>query len=404
VFSSRYENEWGEALNFDGEGSRAVREFVCTNAAYWIEEFHIDGLRLDATQAIHDATTPHVLADIVSAARKAAGDRSIYIVGENEPQRIEHVRPAEQGGYGLDALWNDDLHHSARVALLGHAQAYYTDYLGTPQEFISAAKRGYLYQGQYYSWQKKRRGTPSLRTPPECFVNFLENHDQVANTATGERLYRMSRPGAYRAITAYLLLSPATPMLFQGQEFASSKPFFYFADLPGELAAVVHQGRKDFLKQFPSLAAPEIQARIRDPHDPATFNDSKLDWSERRNNIAAVELHRDLIRIRRSDPSLSGDHCDVDGAVLGPGAFVLRFFSDDDADRILLVNLGTDLQLLPAPEPLLAEPQNCGWQLVFSSEDPRYGGAGTPEVDWDAAPKLPGSCALLFTARRRSGV
>jgi len=403
VFSSRYDNEWGEALNFDGEGSRAVREFVCTNAAYWIEEFHIDGLRLDATQAIHDATTPHVLANIVGAARKAAGERSIYIVGENEPQRIEHVRPAEQGGYGLDSLWNDDLHHSARVALLGHSEAYYTDYLGTPQEFISAAKRGYLYQGQYYSWQKKRRGTPSLKMPPECFVNFLENHDQVANTATGERLHRMSRPGAYRAMTAYLLLAPATPMLFQGQEFASSKPFFYFADLPGELVAGVHQGRKDFLKQFPSLAVPEIQARIRDPHDPATFHDSKLDWSERRNNIAAVELHRDLIRIRRSDPSLSGDHCAVDGAVLGPGAFVLRYFADDDADRILLVNFGTDLALLPAPEPLLAEPQDCDWQLVFSSEDPRYGGAGTPEIDWDATPKLPGSCALFLTARRRSG-
>jgi maltooligosyltrehalose trehalohydrolase len=403
LFSPHYGNEWGEALNFDDEGSQAVREFVCANAAYWIEEFHVDGLRLDATQAIHDTTTPHVLAEIVRTARAAAGQRSIYIVGENEPQRIEHVLPIDAGGYGLNALWNDDLHHTAHVALLGRAEAYYADFRGAPQEFISAAKRGYLYQGQYYAWQKNRRGTPSLRIPPECFVNFLENHDQVANTAAGQRLHQLTTPGACRAMTAYLLLGPATPMLFQGQEFASSKPFLFFADLPGELAAGVHQGRKDFLKQFPSLAVAEMQQNVRAPHDPATFTDCQLDWSERERNTHAVALHRDLISLRRTDAVLAGDACEVDGAVLGSGAFLLRYFSNDGADRLLLINLDCDLTLLPAPEPLLSEPQDHDWQLAFSSNDPLYGGSGTPEFDWNASPLLPGNCALFFTARRRSG-
>lgn len=151
LFTDRYKNEWGEALNFDGEQSRGVREFICANAAYWIDEFRLDGLRLDATQSMHDASATHVLRELTEAARAAAGERSIFIVAENEPQCIEHVLPPEAGGYGMDAVWNDDFHHSALVALLGRSEAYYSDFRGTPQEFISAIKRGYLYQGQWYA-------------------------------------------------------------------------------------------------------------------------------------------------------------------------------------------------------------------------------------------------------------
>ena len=160
--SSRYKNEWGEAINFDGENSAPVREFFVANAAYWIREFHLDGLRLDATQQIFDASKEHILTEIARAARNAAKERSIYIVAENESQEARLVRPEEQGGYGLDALWNDDFHHSAHVALTGKNEAYYTDYAGTPQEFVGALKHGFLFQGQYYSWQKKRRGQPAL--------------------------------------------------------------------------------------------------------------------------------------------------------------------------------------------------------------------------------------------------
>ena len=221
-FTDRYANEWGEAINFDWPGSASVREFFLTNAVCWIEEYHLDGLRLDATQQIFDAGQSHILAELGQRVRSAAGKRSVYLVAENEPQETRLVRPLEQGGHGLDSLWNDDFHHSALVALKGHSEAYYSDYLGRPQEFISAAKWGYLYQGQRYSWQKKRRGAPGLDLAPANFVTFLENHDQVANSGRGLRVRQLTSPGRYRAMTALLLLGPGTPMLFQGQEFGSA--------------------------------------------------------------------------------------------------------------------------------------------------------------------------------------
>src|SRR5438270_293210 len=178
-FTNRYKTEWGDPLNFDGPGSGPVREFFLTNAAYWVDEFHLDGLRLDATQSIYDASDDHILAALARAVRGAArrkplgagpgGERGTLLVAENEPQHVKLVRPPEQGGYGLDALWNDDFHHTARVALTGRNEAYYVDYSGTPQEFISAMKYGYLYQGQYYAWQKKRRGSPAFGLNPAAF-------------------------------------------------------------------------------------------------------------------------------------------------------------------------------------------------------------------------------------------
>jgi maltooligosyltrehalose trehalohydrolase len=235
-FTNRYTTEWGEAINFDGENAGPVREFFLANTGYWIAEFHLDGLRLDATQNIYDQSSDHILAAMTRRVREMARGRSIIIVAENEPQHVKLVRPQEQGGYGIDALWNDDFHHSAMVALTGHHEAYYTDHLGKPQEFISAIKWGYLYQGQWYTWQKQCRGTPGFGLQPATFVTFLQNHDQVANSARGLRCHVLTSPGRYKAMTALMLLGPGTPMLFQGQEFAASSPFFYFADHQQELA------------------------------------------------------------------------------------------------------------------------------------------------------------------------
>ncbi len=157
-----------------------MRDFVISNAVYWVEEFHLDGLRFDATQNIYDGSSEHILAAVTRRVRGAAGKRSVILVAENESQDVKLVRPHDQGGYGMDALWNDDFHHSAMVALTGRNQAYYTDYLGSPQEFISAAKWGYLFQGQRYKHQKQRRGTPCLDLKPQAFVTFIQNHDQIA--------------------------------------------------------------------------------------------------------------------------------------------------------------------------------------------------------------------------------
>ena len=396
-FTDRYENEWGRPINFDGKNCAPVREFIIANAGFWIDEFHIDGLRLDATQQIFDATSPHVLAEITCRAREAARERSIIVVAENEPQHVKLIRPVEQGGYGMDALWNDDFHHTAVVAMTGRNEAYYTDYRGTPQEFVSAVKWGYLYQGQHYSWQKQRRGTPAVGTPPAGFINFIQNHDQIANSGLGLRLHRLTSPGRYRAMTALMLLAPGTPMLFQGQEFASSSPFLFFADHPPELAAAVRQGRAEFLSQFRSMATPEMQQNLPDPGDRETFERCKLDLSERERHAEVFALHCDLLRLRKEDAAFSGQHRGIlDGAVLGPEAFLIRFFNETSGDRLLLVNLGRDLHLDAGPEPLLAPPEERRWEILWSSESPRYGGSGTPPVETDEGWRMPGHAAVVL--------
>ncbi|HTH44505.1 MAG TPA: malto-oligosyltrehalose trehalohydrolase [Oxalicibacterium sp.] len=400
-FTDRYECEWGDAINFDGPNAGPTRDYFVGNASYWIDEFHMDGLRLDATQQIFDSSDEHVLAAVARAVRAAARGRSTYIVGENEPQHALLVRNAAAGGYGLDALWNDDFHHSAVVALRGCTDAYFSDYNAAPQSFISTAKYGFLYQGQWYRWQHKRRGMPARDLAPDAFIHFLQNHDQIANSGFGKRLHQNSSPGACRAMTALLLLGPATPMLFQGQEFAASAPFLYFADHNAELAPLVHKGRNEFLHQFPFLAAPETQAYLSVPHARETFMRCKLDLSERCSEHGGHQdvyaLHRDLLALRRNDPVLAQAYRGgVDGAVLSAHAFVLRFFAHDGGDRILLINLGEDLVLSPLPEPLLAPPAGCDWQLLWSSEHPRYGGRGIAPVFTDARWRMPGLSALVL--------
>jgi maltooligosyltrehalose trehalohydrolase len=397
-FTDKYETDWGKALNFDGPACGPVREYYICNAEYWVEEFHFDGLRVDATQNIYDfdETQEHILAAITRAARAAAQGRSLIIVAENEPQDVRLLRSPEQGGFGMDAMWNDDLHHSAIVALTGRKEAYYTDYHGGPQEFVSAAKYGFLYQGQRYKWQQKRRGTLAFNFAPSRFVNFIQNHDQIANSGFGERIHRLTRPALARAMTAYILLLPGTPMLFMGQEFAASAPFLYFADHDPELADLVHEGRKTFLQQFRSLATPEMQDTMPPPADRQTFERCKLDPAERERHAEAVRLHTDLLRLRREDPVLRRQvRHGVDGACLGPGAFVLRFFGEKD-DRLMLVNFETDLHLDPAPEPLLAPGGGETWELMWSSEDPAYGGSGTPPIYGDEGWRLPGNACVLM--------
>jgi maltooligosyltrehalose trehalohydrolase len=400
-FTDRYKSEWGEPINFDGEQAGPVREFFLTNAAYWIEEFHLDGLRLDATQQMFDASPENIMAAIGKRVREAARGRQTIIVAENEPQLTKLVRPIEKGGYGLDGLWNDDFHHSAMVAMTGRNEAYYTDYLGRPQEFISMVKYGYLYQGQRYKWQKQRRGTPGLKLAPAKFVTYIQNHDQIANSGCGERVQLMTSPGQLRAMTALLLLAPGTPMLFQGQEFGSSSPFYFFADHKSELALLVSQGRAQFLAQFRSLATSEMQPCLIDPANPSTFARCKLDFSERQRNRHTYDLHKDLLRLRREDPVFRAQipH-GVDGAVLAQECLLLRFFSDmGDDDRLLLVNFGMDLHLDPAPEPLLAPPEAMTWQPLWSSEDPRYGGSGTPRLDSEDNWRIPGHAAIALRPR-----
>ena len=398
-FSTRHKTDWGEAVNFDGPQSGPVREFYLANARHWIEEYHFDGFRFDATQNIYDDSADHILAAISREARGAAGllGRRIYLVAENEPQETRIVRSPGQGGYGMDALWNDDFHHSALVRLTGHNEAYFSDYRGRPQELVSAIKWGYLYQGQHSRWQKKRRGTPAVDLAASAFVNFIENHDQLANLPRGRRTRQMSAPGVHRAMTALTLLAPQTPMLFQGQEFGASSPFLFFAHHNPELAKLVRKGRAEFMCQFPSAARPEMAACIPGPEERSTFERCKLDWSERQRNAEALHLHADLLKLRHEDPTFrTARRGSVDGAALSDDALVLRYFGPEADDRLLVVNFGVDLHFDPAPEPLLAPPPHKTWANLWSSEDPRYGGCGTCPAESEQGWRLPGHAALVL--------
>ena len=223
-FSDRYKTEWGPALNFDGDGSGPVRSYVLDNAAYWVREFHLHGLRIDATQDLFDTSEEHIVAAIARRVRAAAPDRRTLVFAESEPQDTSLVRPVAEGGSGLDAIWVDDFHHAARVAATGRREAYYADYRGTPQEFVSLARRGLLWQGQWDVRQGKRRGSPSVGFGRDRFVFYLQNHDQIANSVRGDRFHKLTSPGRCRALTALLLFSSGRPTSSWGRSSPRRPP------------------------------------------------------------------------------------------------------------------------------------------------------------------------------------
>src|SRR6266478_4405348 len=403
IFSDDYlirekENEWGNAINFDGPNSGPVREFFITNGRYWVEEFHLDGFRFDATHAIRDQSTEYIIGAVGRAAREAAGSRSILLIAENDLQEAKMAQPSREGGDDLDGMWNDDFHHSAVVALTSRNEAYFADYRGTPQEFISAVKYGFLYQAQARSWRKALRGTPTFGISPEAFVCFLENHDQIANTGSGQRLRFQTSPGRYRAMTAFLLLGPWTPLLFQGQEFGASSPFLFFADIgDASVRDAIRKGRAEWLAPFLSLTEDQAWRALPAPDEPEGFASCKLNFSERKNNRELYALHIDLLKLRREDSRLRQQSSGgIDGAVLGPAIFALRYFSANNDDRLLLVNFGESHVLHPASEPLLAPPEGCRWEILWTSESPRYGATDSGAVTTSEPWALPAESAVVL--------
>ena len=287
------------------------------------------------------------------------------------------------------------------MAFTGHNEAYFSDYKGTPQEFISAAKYGYLFQGQRYKWQKQRRGTPAFDLKPSQFVTFIQNHDQIANSGRGLRVSALTTPGRHRALTALFLLLPGTPMLFQGQEFAASTPFFYFADHSDELAKLVQKGRAHFLAQFRSLKSVEMSLVFADPGNIQTFQNSKLDFKDRQRNAPFYSMVKELLALRLLDRGFPRANSGAPSTVQcsAAKALCLRFFAAGKDDRLLMVNLGLDLELDSVPEPLLAPPEGCHWATRWSSEDPRFGGGGTYPLETDQNWRIPGSCGSGAAAR-----
>ncbi|MDM0013295.1 malto-oligosyltrehalose trehalohydrolase [Variovorax sp. J22P168] len=304
-FNAAHQTPWGAAINFDGPEARTVRDFFVHNALYWIEEYGFDGLRLDAVHAIRDDSRPGIVEEICSALRQGPGRlRQVHVVLENdlnEAHRLE--RDAEGEPLAATAQWNDDLHHAAHVLLTGEADGYYADYAQRPiEQFGLALAQGFIYSGQPSDFRGgEPRGEPCTHLPLGAFVSFLQTHDQVGNRAFGERIDALADPARLLAARSCVLLSPHTPMLFMGEEYAATTPFQFFCDFGPELAAAVTAGRRSEFGRFASFGDQAAQARIPDPNDEATFAASRLDSAEREapTQAQALALTRELLRVRR---------------------------------------------------------------------------------------------------------
>ncbi len=303
-FNPAQRTPWGAAINFDGEGSRAVRDFFVHNALYWIEEFRFDGLRLDAVHAIRDQSSPHIVTEIAAAIRAGPGrSREVHLILENNANQARYLeRDAAGVPLVATAQWNDDVHHALHVLVSGEADGYYADYAGEPLKMLGRAlAEGFAYQGEYSRFRDRARGEPSLRLPPAAFVAFLQNHDMVGNRAFGERIQAFADPRLIRAAYACLLLSPQVPMLFMGEEFAASTPFLFFCDFGPELALSVSNGRRHEFRRFAAFADDAAVARIPDPNAESSFTASKLRWQERfiAPHHERLDFVRELLALRR---------------------------------------------------------------------------------------------------------
>ncbi|HEV2977109.1 MAG TPA: malto-oligosyltrehalose trehalohydrolase [Casimicrobiaceae bacterium] len=312
-FNHKRRTPWGDAINFDGEGSRTVRDFFIHNALYWLEEYSFDGLRLDAVDHIIDDSAPNLVAELAAAVREGPGAaRHVHLVLENDRNEARYLgRDAQFRPLHATAQWNDDLHHALHVFLTGEADGYYADYADEPlRHFGRCLAEGFAYQGEWSRYRGVTRGEPSLHLPPAAFVSFLQTHDQVGNRAFGERIGQLVEPRALRTAIACMLLAPSPPLLFMGEEFGASTPFLFFCDFTAELAAAVRCGRRREFQRFARFADPATLAAIPDPNLPATFEKCKLDWSEIR-QVPHGECHafwRNCLRLRSTYivPRLAG--------------------------------------------------------------------------------------------------
>ena len=305
-FTDRHRTPWGDAINLDGPGSDGVRRFILENALHWLHEYHVDGLRLDATHALHDDSAVHLLQELACAVRLTGRER--LLIAEDERNLARLLRPVEDGGFGLDGVWSDDLHHQLHVQLTGERQGYYRDYTGAVDDIAATMRRGWFFTGQPSVHAGGARGTDPTGLTAEQFIVCLQNHDQVGNRATGDRLHAGVDAAIWRAATALLLLGPQTPLLFMGQEWAASSPFLYFTAHDAALGEAVTRGRRDEFGTFASFTGAAADL-IPDPQALTTFHASCLRWDERDqpDHARVLALTRALLALRTATPAAAGD-------------------------------------------------------------------------------------------------
>jgi len=359
---------WGSGLNFDGTNSGPVREFFLQNACMWLDEYRADGLRLDAVHAIHDCSTPHVIAEVAAAAHA----RGAFVVAEDDRNEARIITPVRDGGWGVDGMWADDFHHAARVAITRQAEAHFANYSGSLQEIVDTLRAGWFYRGQYYRSWKRPRGTNASQLPPERFVLCISNHDQVGNRPMGDRLGNVISAEQYRALSMLLCFVPYTPLLFMGQEWAAGTPFPFFTDHPGEVGANMAKYRQQEFAHVGAAYSSDVLAQMPDPQTETTFVSAKLDWAERERppHAGVLGLYRECLRLRAAHPvfqSPGRDHWQVEKR--GEVGLALRWHgAGDEWALILALQPGVDL---------VAPDLRAGWSHTLDSNEVRFGGNET---------------------------
>jgi maltooligosyltrehalose trehalohydrolase len=375
-FTAAHHTPWGEALNF---AHPEVRAFFFANAIYWAREYQVDGFRLDATHAIYDDSPEHFLGELPRRVRAALpADRHLVFIAEDERNEVRLITPPQAGGMGLDAVWADDFHHQVRAALAGDHEGYYADYTGSAADLAGTLRQGWFYVGQLSAYAARPRGTDASAFDPPHFVYCIQNHDQVGNRALGDRLHHGIGPGAYRAAAALLLLSPYTPLLFQGQEWAATTPFLFFTDHNPDLGRMVTAGRRAEFAPFAAFQGTEVP----DPQAPTTFLASKLRWEEldRPAHRAVLTLYRELLALRRRLPALQGcSRARFESAQVDQDAIIMRYrTAGGENDVLVVINLTGDLRVALAAYKAARPPGGRRWRVALSTEEPRFGGAQEP--------------------------
>lgn len=394
-FSTQHATPWGAALNLDGPRSGPVRDFLLGNAIYWLDEFRVDGLRLDATHAMPDSSDRHLLAAMADAVH----DRGGFVIAEDDRNYVELLHDPSGRGYGFDAAWSDDFHHQVRVALTGRREAYFASYTGTAGDLADTLQHGWTYRGQSYPfWENRPRGGPCRHLPAAAFVVCIENHDQVGNRARGERLEHLVTPAQFRAASVLLCLSPYAPLLFMGQEWAASSPFLYFTDHEGAYGRQVSEGRRREFEK--SGFYPGENGGFPDPQEEAMFQRSKLNWNERKQGVhrGLLELYRRALKFRRI--GIAGGFTERSRwQVAAIGDAVALRYQFESSCWLLLVSFVSGQAPVQSSSELLRPPAGRPWVALLNSEATRFGGGGgrTPEPE-----AFTGPAAVLYEARKES--
>jgi maltooligosyltrehalose trehalohydrolase len=390
-FTDRHITPWGEAINYDGPNARFVRNLVLDNVRSWIAEYHLDGLRLDATDSIVDDSSSHLLEEIQLAAR-GASDRDVVVIAEDARNEVAIIREVARGGYGLDSVYADDFHHDLRVYLTNSRENYYAMFDGALDEVATAIDEGFIYQGQIAPTTGEPRGTRVTDEPASAFVFCIQNHDQIGNRPFGDRIHHEIGRRRFAVVSALLLLSPETPLLFMGQEFAASTPFLFFTDHEGELGRLVTEGRRLEFGGFRVFNDERHREYVPDPQAEATFFESKLNLAERDENAGTYALYRALLHERRHDPVLKlNDRARTHAEAVGINAIAVHRWVGERR-RLLIANFG---HTLTVP---LGDLADRTWTRVLSTTEPRFGGSGQPIEIGPSSITIPARSAALFAA------